>query len=138
MLLWLLRLLLLLLTLLTFVLVVTLDVFGQMIRAHESSLTDGTDKLLLSGVGSFVAGQLVGAGEPTATVWPLANEGPFAGVNALMSLQVTGFEVVFATVRVFALVDSSAFWFLGSGWGRNGSSTGRLRDQKCFAVGLTE
>lgn len=131
-------LLLLLLTLLTFVLVVALDVLGQMVGAHESPLTDGTYKLLLAGVGSLVAGQLVGSGESTTAVWPLADEGPFAGVNALMSLQVAGFEVVFATVRVFAFVDSSAFWFLRSSRGRNGSGIGWLRDQECFAVGLTE
>lgn len=105
-------LLLLLLTLLAFVLVVSLDVLGEMIRSHESSLTDGTDELLFTGVSALVAGQLVGSGESTAAVRPLADERPFTGVDPLVGLQVAGFKVVLATVRVFALVDSSALGLL--------------------------
>lgn len=131
-------LLLLLLTLLTFVLVVSLDVLGEMIRSHESSLTNGTDELLFTGVSALVAGQLIGSGESTAAVRPLADEWPFTSVDPLMGLQVAGFKVVLATVRVFALVDSSALWLLRGSWDVNGSRVGRLRDQKCFAVALAE
>lgn len=122
----------------------TLDVFGEMIRSHESPLADRADELLFSRVRAFVAGQLVGSGEPTAAVCPLADEGPFTGVNPLMGLQVAGFEVVFATVWVFALVDSSALGLLGDTWdagGRGGvgvDGVGRLRNQQRLAVALDE
>lgn len=115
------------LSLLAFVLVVAFDVLGKMVRAHEASLADRADKLLLAGVGALVAGQLVGAGEPTATVGPLADEGPLAGVDALVGLQVAGFEVVLATVGMLALVDSSPFRLLGSG-GRNRHGGGLSED----------
>lgn len=97
------------------VLVVTLDVLGQVITAHESPLADVTNKLLLAGVCALVAGQLVRAGKATAAVRPLAVERPLAGVDALVRLQVARFEVVFATVRVITLVNASSFRFAGDG-----------------------
>lgn len=99
----------------------------QVITAHEFLLAHAADELLLAGVGAFVAGKLVGAGEALVAVLPLADEWSFAGVNALVSLQVAGLEVVFATVWVLALVDASSFRHrcrsghcrcLWLGWGR--------------------
>lgn len=133
-----LKLLLLLLSLLTFVLVVSLDVLGEVIRSHEPPLADGADELLFAGVSALVAGQLVGSGESTAALRPLADEGPFAGVDPLVGLQVAGFEVILATVRMLALVDSSALGLLRGVWDRGGSNVGRLRDQEGFAVALAE
>lgn len=120
-------LLLRLLSFLTFVLVVSLDVLGEVIGSHEPPLADRADELLLAGVGALVAGEFVGSGEPAAAVRPLADEGPLAGVDPLVGFEVAGFEVVLATVWVFALVDSPALGFLRGGWDRGGSS--RLRDQ---------
>lgn len=126
----------LLLSLLTFVLVVSLDVLGEVIGAHEPPLADRADELLLAGVGALVAGEFVGSGEPAAAVRPLADEGPLAGVDPLVGFEVAGFEVVLATVGVFALVDSPAFGFLRGGWDRGGGC--RLRDQEGLAVALAE
>lgn len=114
-----------LLSLLAFVLVVTFDVLGQVVRAHEAPLAHRADELLLAGVGALVAGQLVRPGEPAAAVGPLADEGPLAGVDALVGLQVARFEVVFATVGMLALVDSSPLGLLG-GWDWGGLSEGLL------------
>lgn len=125
------RLLRLLLTLLTLVFVVSLDVLGQVVRSHESALTDRADELLLAGMGPFVAGQLIGSGKPTAAVRPLADEWPLACVDPLVGFQVTGLEVVLATVRVFALVDSSALRLRRDrqdGGGGGGSGVDRLRN----------
>lgn len=53
-------------------------VLGKMVAAHETAVAHGTFKPLLSRVGSAVAGQLIGTGEPPLTAVPLAFEGLLA------------------------------------------------------------
>ena len=45
-----------------------LDMFEEMVRPDESSSAGGADKLLLTGVGSLVTGQLVTPSEYLVTV----------------------------------------------------------------------
>lgn len=80
---------------------------GKMIASHECFLAFGADKLLFARVCSLVAGQFVGSGESSLAVLPFADEGFFASVDALVSLEVTRFEVVFAAARVVTLKDAA-------------------------------
>lgn len=49
-------------------------VLCQVVAPHEPLLAEGAPKLLLTGVGSVVPGELVGAGELFKAVGPCAGE----------------------------------------------------------------
>lgn len=90
------------------VLVVPLDVLGEVVAPHEFLLAHAALELLFAGVGPLVAGQLIGAGEPLVAVRPLADEGSLAGVNPLVGLQVAALEVVLAALGETAFVDATS------------------------------
>jgi len=90
------------------VLVVPFDVLRQVIASHEFLLADAALEFLFTGVGPFVSGQLIGTGESFVTVLPLADKGSLAGVNPLVGLQMTAFEVILAAIGKTALVDATS------------------------------
>lgn len=51
--------------------------FGEVITAHESPVTHGTDKFFLTSMCSPVTGELIRAGKPLITAIPAAAEGFF-------------------------------------------------------------
>lgn len=59
---------------------VSLDVFGQVIRAHEPLVADGAGEALLPCVRSQMSLELVRAGEPLAAEEPVAYKGPLSRV----------------------------------------------------------
>lgn len=81
---------------------------GQMVRPHEATVADGAAELLLAGVGSLVAAQLVRAGKPATTADPLTQEGTLSCVGSHVSFEVRGLEVILAAVLIVALEDSSS------------------------------
>lgn len=81
---------------------------GQMIAAHKRLLAFDADKLLFAGVCALVSRQLIGTGESTFAIGPLADEGLLAGVDALMGLEMGGFKVVFAAVGMVTFENPSA------------------------------
>lgn len=56
---------------------VTTGMLGQVVTSHKPLLTQGTSKLLLSGVGPVMAGQLIRTGELFKAVWPCARKRTF-------------------------------------------------------------
>lgn len=85
----------------------SLDVLGEMVRPHEAAVADAADELLLASVGTFVARQLVAAGELSLAPGPRAAEGFLASMRASMRFQVRRFEVVLAAAGVQALVETT-------------------------------
>jgi len=65
---------------------VCLDVFGQVVGAHEAFVAHGASETLLTRVRAQVALQLVGAREAFAAEQPIADERPLARVPTKMGL----------------------------------------------------
>lgn len=61
---------------------------GQVIAAHESTVTLGTCKLLLSRVCSPVSRQFVGAGKLSITTFPTTAEGFFSCKENVRELNI--------------------------------------------------
>ena len=64
----------------TSVFAVRLRVLRKVVRPHEPFIAERTSKPLLPSVGSKVALELVGPGEPFAAEKPVADERSFSGV----------------------------------------------------------
>ena len=75
------------------VLGVGLDVFWQVVWAHESLVADGAGETFLPGVGPQVPLQFVTPGKPLSTKQPVANKGALSGVPPQMGLQVGGLAI---------------------------------------------
>lgn len=100
-----------------FVFWVTFDMFWQMITSHESALTYGTGEFFLSSVSPFVPWKFVWSGKTTVASFEFADERPLTSVDAFVCFEMTGLEVVLATVGVFTLKDSSPFrWWTTGRW----------------------
>ena len=84
---------------------VGLDVFGEVIGAHEALVAHGAGEPLLARVGAEVALELVGSREALAAKEPIANERPLPGVPAEVGLEVTRLAVHFPAARDVAAVD---------------------------------
>lgn len=67
---------------------VSLDVLGEVVRAHEAAVAHTTPELLLSSMCTLMPGQLVRAREATLTPSPGAAERALAGVGSGVSFQV--------------------------------------------------
>lgn len=80
----------------------------QVVAAHKSPITNLALEFLLAGMGPLVARQLVTAREASPTLGPFALERPFAGVHALVRLQMARLEVVFTAAGVIALVNPAS------------------------------
>ena len=81
-----------------------LDVFGEVVGAHELFVALGAVEPLLAGVGAAVPLQLVGSGEPLAAEEPVASERPLTAVPAKVGAQVACFAVDFVTAGDVAYV----------------------------------
>lgn len=81
---------------------------GQVIAAHESTVTLGTCKLLLSRVSSPVSRQFVGAGKLSITTFPTTAEGFFSCVCSHMRLQMGALEVSLGAPRLAADMTSNS------------------------------
>ena len=86
---------------------VSLDVFGQVIRAHEPLVADGASEPLLPGVCSQVSLELVRPGEPLAAEQPVADKGTLSRVPPEMGFQVGGLAVDLAAAGDVTAVDVS-------------------------------
>lgn len=82
-----------------------LDVFAQVIGAHESLVANWAGEPLLSRVRPQMALQFVGARESLAAKQPIANERTFARVPAQMGFQMGRLAVDFAASRDVTAVD---------------------------------
>lgn len=78
------------------------SMLGQVVAAHEAPIAHVTHKLLLTGVCSPVAGELVGAGKLLVTALPVAAEWFLTSVSSEMSLEVGTFEVGLLTAGEIA------------------------------------
>lgn len=93
--------------------------FGQMIATHKRFRTNFAYETFFTCVRTLVSWQFIGSWETTFTILPFANEWSFAGVNALMCLQMAGFKVILTTIWIGAFVNASTFrWCLWRGWYR--------------------
>jgi len=72
---------------------VRLDVFGEVVAAHELLVALRAVEALLASVRPLVALQLIGASEPLGAVEPRAHEGSVAGVPAQVRPQVARLAV---------------------------------------------
>ena len=88
-----------------FIAIVGLHVFVQMVRSHESFITDGTCKPFFAGVRAQVSLKLVRSGEALAAEEPIADEGPLAGVPPQVRLQVRRLPVDLAAAGNVTAVD---------------------------------
>lgn len=88
----------LLLTFALFVLV-SFDVFGQVVTPHEPLAAVRTHEALLPGVSPQVSLQLIRAGEALATEEPVADERSLPGVPPQVRLQMRGLPVNLPAAR---------------------------------------
>uniref|UniRef100_M3YR70 Uncharacterized protein n=1 Tax=Mustela putorius furo TaxID=9669 RepID=M3YR70_MUSPF len=88
--------------------VVRLNVFAQVVAAHEALVAHRTGEALLAGVSPQVPLQLVRAREAFAAEEPVAHEGPLARVPAQVRLQVRRLPVHLAAARDVAAVQALA------------------------------
>lgn len=79
--------------------VVRLNVFAQVVAAHETLVAHRAGEALLARVSPQVPLQLVRAREALAAEEPVAHEGPLARVPAQVRLQVRRLAVHLATAR---------------------------------------
>lgn len=76
---------------------VSFDVFGQVVTAHKPFATVRTNEPLLARVSPQVSLQLVRAREALATEQPVTHKRPFSRVPAQVRLQVRSFAINFST-----------------------------------------
>lgn len=81
---------------------VTSHVFGQVVAAHELSVTYGTGELLLTRVRALVSRELVRPGEAFVAVLPATRKRLLAGVSSKVRLQMGALEVSLVAVIVVA------------------------------------
>ena len=91
--------------LVTTVFMVRLDVFAEVVTAHESLVAHGAGEALLSRVRAQMTLQLIRARESLATEEPVADKGSLTGVPAEVSLQVRRLVVHLAAAGDVAAVD---------------------------------
>nr|Q6ZRH9.1 RecName: Full=Uncharacterized protein FLJ46347 [Homo sapiens] len=88
--------------------VVRLNVFAQVVAAHEALVAHRTGEALLARVSPQMPLQLVRAREALAAEEPVAHEGPLARVPAQVRLQVRRLPVHLAAARNVAAVQALA------------------------------
>ena len=97
------------------VVAVRLDVFAQVVRAHETFVADGASEALFAGVRSQMTLEFVAAREPLSAEEPIADEGPLARVPPQMGLQMGRFAVDLAASGDVTAVDVLLPQVLGGG-----------------------
>ena len=88
-----------------FLVLVSFDVFAEMVASHEPLAADGTLEAFLSRVCANVPLELVRTRESLAAEQPVADERSFAGVPAKVSFQVRSLVVELATSGYVACVN---------------------------------
>jgi hypothetical protein len=86
-----------------------LDMFGQMIRPHESPLTNVTNELLFARVSSAMSTQFVGSTELSLASIPSACKRLFSCMSSYVRFQVRTLVIRFLTVFILTAISAATF-----------------------------